>query len=86
VELKVDGIVESSKQITLAAGESQTVSFTIAEDAICKYQIEIAGLTGELVVVGPTGVNWWLIGSIIAAVIVALAIWMLMRWRRFSGH
>jgi LPXTG-motif cell wall-anchored protein len=84
VELKVNGVVESTKQITLGAGASQIVSFTIAEDAIGKYQIEIAGLTGEFVVTGPTGLNWWLIGGIIAAVILALAIWMLVRWRRFS--
>jgi hypothetical protein len=82
VELKVDGIVKSSKQITLGAGASQIVSFTIAEDAIGKYQIEIAGLTGEFIVGElPSKINWWLIGGIIAAVILALAIWMLVRRR-----
>jgi hypothetical protein len=87
VELKVDGIVKSSKQITLGAGASQIMSFTIAEDAIGKYQIEIAGLTGEFVVGElPSKINWWLIEGIIAAIILALAIWMLMRWRRFSGY
>jgi len=86
VELKVDGIVKSSKQVTLVAGASQTVSFTITEGSIGRYRVEIAGLEGEFVVVGQTGLNWWLIGGIIAALILTLAIWILMRWRRFSGY
>jgi len=84
VELKVNGVVESTKQITLGAGANQIVSFTVAEDAIGKYQIEIASLTGEFVVAGPPSINWWPIGGIIAAIILALAIWMLIRRRRFS--
>lgn len=85
VELKVNGVVESSKQITLAAGARQIVSFTTSEDNIGKYQVEIAGLTGEFVVGKPSGPNWWLIGGIIAAIVLALEIWILVRWRRFSG-
>jgi hypothetical protein len=84
LELKVNGVVESTKQITLGAGANQIVSFTVAEGAIGKYQIEIASLTGEFVVARPPSINWWPIGGIIAAIILALAIWMLIRRRRFS--
>jgi hypothetical protein len=84
VELKIDGVVESTKQITLAAGASQIVNFTVAKDAIGKYQIDIAGLKGELVVTAPYKINWWYLGGLIAALVLALAIWILMRWRRFS--
>jgi hypothetical protein len=85
VELKVDGTVKESKRVTLAAGASQIVNFTITGEAVGRYQVEIAGLNGEFVIAGPTGLNWWLIGGIIAAIILALVTWMLMRWRRFSG-
>jgi hypothetical protein len=85
VELKVNGITKSTKEVTVAAGTSSIVSFTTTEDAVGRYQVEIAGLKGEFVVAGPPSINWWLIGGIITAIILALAIWMLMRWRRFSG-
>ena len=89
LELKVNGISNATKQATIAAGASQTVSFTITENTAGKHQIEIAGLKGGFVVTGPpteTNNNWWLIGSIIAAVILALGLWILIRWRRFSGY
>jgi hypothetical protein len=86
VELKVDGIVKSTKQITLAAGASQIVSFTITGDTVGRYQVDIAGLKGEFVVAGKSKFNWWLIEGIIAAIILALVIWMFVRWRRFSGY
>jgi LPXTG-motif cell wall-anchored protein len=78
----------SSKQVTLAAGESQTVNFTITGDAVGKHRVEIAGLVREFEVTKAakqSQINWWLIGGIIAAIILALAIWILVRRRRFSG-
>jgi type VI protein secretion system component VasK len=73
-----------SKQVTLAAGTSQTVNFTITGDAAGKHQVEVAGLKGEFEVTQaakPSQINWWLMGGIIAAIILALAIWMLVRRR-----
>lgn len=81
VELKLDGTVKESKRLTLAAGTSQTVNFTITGDAIGKHSVEISGLKGEFVVAGPSGISWWLIAAIIAAIILALAIWIFMRRR-----
>jgi uncharacterized repeat protein (TIGR01451 family) len=86
VELKVDGTVKDNRKVTLGAGESQTVDFTTIGDATGNYQVEINGLTGEFVVTGPTGLNWWLIFGIVAAIILAVGIWILIRWRRFSGY
>ncbi|UCH52019.1 MAG: hypothetical protein JSV54_04590, partial [Chloroflexota bacterium] len=83
LELKVDGKVKSTKQITLAAGTSQTVNFTITTDAAGKHQIEVAGLEGEFVVVGPSGINWWLIAAII---ILLLAILSFVGWRQLSNR
>jgi hypothetical protein len=81
VELKIDGIVKSNKQLTLATGASQTVNFTITGDTAGKYSVEISGLQGEFVVVGPSGINWWLI---IIIVILLLAISSFVVWKQFS--
>jgi hypothetical protein len=86
VELKVNGITQSTKEVSVAAGTTSIVNFTVAEDAVGRYQVEIAGLTGEFVVAGKSKFNWWLIEGIIAAIILALVIWMFVRWRRFSGY
>jgi hypothetical protein len=89
LELKVDGTTKSTKQVAIAAGASQKVNFTTTGDAAGKHQVEVAGLNGEFEVTKaaqPSQINWWLIGGIIAAVILSLGIWMLMRWRRFSSY
>ncbi|MGD0353800.1 MAG: CARDB domain-containing protein [Dehalococcoidia bacterium] len=89
LELKVDGTTKSTKQVTIAAGASQAVNFTTTGDSVGKHQVEVAGLNGEFEVTPaakPSQIHWWLIGGIIAAVILSLGIWMLMRLRRFSGY
>jgi hypothetical protein len=77
LELKVNGISKSTKQITVAAGISQTVSFTVTGDAVGKHQIEVAGLSGEFEIV-KAAINWWLIGGI---TILMLAILSIVGWR-----
>jgi len=82
LELKLDGAVESSIQVTVAAGASQIVNFTIDGDTAGKHQVEVAGLMSEFEVVKaaePFKINWWLIGSIIGIVFV-LAIWSILGW------
>jgi hypothetical protein len=86
LELKVDGVVKSSKHIILAAGESKIVNFTTTGDAIGKHQVEIANLISDFEVLkaaGPVKINWWLIGSIIGIVIV-LVIWSILGWRWYK--
>jgi hypothetical protein len=90
LELKVDGTTKLTKQVTIAAWASQKVNFTTTGDAVGKHQVEVAGLNGEFEVTTkaaqPSQINWWLIGGIIAAVILSLGIWILMRSRRFSSY
>jgi plastocyanin len=50
VILKVAGVKESSKSISLNPGESKEVSFTISRDKPGTYQIECEGLSGSFVV------------------------------------
>jgi hypothetical protein len=86
MQLKVDGIVKSSKLVTIAPGTSQTVNFTISGDTVGKHQVEIAGLNGEFEVAGlnesevagQSQINWWLIGGITGAVlliIIGIVVW-----------
>jgi hypothetical protein len=86
LELKVDGVVKSNKQLTVAGGKSQTINFTITGDAVGKHGIQINGLVSEFEIIKiaePFKINWWLIGSLIGIIIV-LAIWSLVGWRWFK--
>jgi len=81
LELKVDGKVESTTQVTVAAGESQLVNFILTGDTAGKHQVEIAGLVGEFEVIKsavPPVINWWLAGGI---TLLVLAIWAILGWR-----
>ena len=64
------------------------VNFIVTGDAVGRHQVEVAGLAGEFEITKAakqSQINWWLIGGITAAIILALAIWIFMRRRRFSG-
>lgn len=50
VILKVDGVKEDFKTITLNAGESKEVSFAVSRDKAGTYQIECDGLSGSFAV------------------------------------
>jgi CARDB len=85
-ELKVDGAVKSSTQVTIAPGDSEPVTFTITGDTAGKHQVQVAGLTGEfevLIPAGQTTINWWLIGSIIG-IIAVIVIWSIISWQWFK--
>jgi hypothetical protein len=83
LELKVNGTVKSTTQVTVAPGASQIVNLTLTGDAAGKHQIEVAGLSGEFEVIKsavPSAINWWFIGSI-TGIILVLAIWAIIGWR-----
>jgi len=52
--LKVDGVQEASEDITVAAGASQSVSFTISREAPGNHTVNVSGLEGSFTVVAPT--------------------------------
>lgn len=52
-ELKIDGVIEATKQITLAAGASQLLSFTVSRDTPGTYRVTWDELAGEFVVTEP---------------------------------
>ena len=50
VTLKIDGVVEASKEVSVAAGASQEVVFTVSKDVAKTYSVDIDGLSGTFVV------------------------------------
>ncbi len=79
-KLKINGEQEASKNITVAAGSSQTVTFTTTRQAIGDYTVEVNGLSGTFAVAeaalpggtapSPSEANWPLIGGIIGGVVI----------------
>jgi len=69
--LKVNGVAEETKEVSLPGGASTTVSFTITRDVRGSYNVELGNqLSGLTVQTAPAGVGWSLVGGIIAAALV----------------
>jgi len=89
VTLKINGVVEETREVTVAAGASETVTFTTSGDKAGTYAVDVNGLTGSFTVneaaapppPPPSPVNWPVLLGIIAAV-VALAAIVLVLLRR----
>lgn len=80
VALKLDGVTEATKQVTLDAGASESVNFAVAKSAAGSYSVSVNGLSGSFDV--GAMLNWPLLGGIIAGVvIVGLIIFFLIRRR-----
>lgn len=88
VTLKIDEAVVASKEVTLAGGFSQTVVFTVAENAAGTYTVSVDGLAGTFEVKTappalPQPINWRLIGGIAASfVALVVFIWLTLIRRR----
>jgi hypothetical protein len=78
VELKLNGETVDTKTVTVGAGRSQPVSFTVSELDYGQYEVEVAGLSGEFT--ASRTITWWLILIIIIA--VGLIIWGVVWGRR----
>lgn len=75
VRLKINGSEVDSQELSLAAGASQTVSFTVSEESSGSYSVELDGLQGSFTVTEappppPSPTNWPLIGGIIGGVVI----------------
>jgi len=73
VVLKIDGVKEAEETVTLAAGESQDVSFSATREEPGNYTVTVDGWSGSftvLLLVEPPGINWALIGGIIGGVVI----------------
>jgi hypothetical protein len=82
LDLKIDGTVDSNKQVTVAAGTSQTVSFNTTGYAAGRHQVEVAGLSSEFEITSaaqPTSINWVFIGGVAATILLALLLLVVLR-------
>jgi len=50
VTLKINGVVEATKEVTLSAGTSQEVTFTAVKDVAGTYAVDVNGLSGSFIV------------------------------------
>ena len=79
--LKVNDVIEDSKEVTLAIGESREVSFEVIKESTGDYSVDINGHTASFVV---KGTNRGLIGGIIGGIVVVglLIYFLVFRKRR----
>ncbi|MBI2328727.1 MAG: hypothetical protein HYU85_03710 [Chloroflexi bacterium] len=50
VVLKINGVAEASRQVTLDAGIGQTVHFDVSRSSVGSYEIEVGNLTASFVI------------------------------------
>ena len=90
VTLMINNVVVATKYVTLAGGASQEVTFTTVKDVVGTYAVNVDGLSGTFVVevAPPALINWWLIGGIITALVIAglLIYFMVIRRRVIEGE
>lgn len=68
IVLKINGIVESTENVTLTGGATGAVTFTVSKDVEGTYDIKVGGLTGTFTVI--KSLNWPLIIGIVGAVVI----------------
>jgi hypothetical protein len=58
--LRINGALETEKTVTLAAGESQTIVFSVIRNKPGVYQVEVSSQTGSFTISGGAGggLNW----------------------------
>jgi len=94
VVLKINGVKEAEKSITVAPGSTESVSFSVTKEQAGSYDVTVDGLSGSFTVVAVPApppappvkppINWPVVGGIIAAlVVVGLLIFFLVRRRAY---
>jgi hypothetical protein len=87
--LTINGVVEGTREITLAGG-SQQVAFSVAEDEAGSYSVAVNDLEGLFEVleaplfpiVLPAAVAWTILGLAIAALVVSAVVFPIVLMRR----
>ncbi|GAH50416.1 unnamed protein product, partial [marine sediment metagenome] len=82
VVLKIDGAPVVTKVVTLGAGESIKVTFSVIRDVAATYQVEIDGQRGQFTIVPPLvypspplPFPWWWI--VVGVVVIGLLVFFL---------
>jgi len=90
--LKINGIKEAEKSVTVAAGKSQSVSFSVTREEAGSYSVDVSGLTGSFKVVAPAPpppaapeakplFSWALVGIIAGVIILGVLVFAIARRR-----
>jgi len=83
VVLNINGVKEAEQAVSLGAGESQDVTFSVSREEAATYSVAVEGLTGEFVVVPPPPANYGPLYSGIVAGVIAVGLlsyyWMTRR-------
>jgi len=86
VTLWIDDTVEAGKNVSLGAGETTPVSFTVSRDVEGSYQVRLDRLFGNFRVIGEAKapIAWWvwLIIGLVSAAVLGFAGWMVVQRRR----
>jgi len=76
VTLRIDGAIEATQIVTVDAGASETVIFTVVRTDVGTYGVEVDGLFGSFTVSAPPPTAWLVLFLAIAAIIpVVLILW-----------
>jgi len=98
VTLRIDGVAVATRDVTLAGGTSQEVTFTTSKDTAGIYTVSIDDQTGTITVKEeaappppppptppppPPPFNWWLvIGPVIGVIVIGIIVWLVVIRRR----
>ncbi len=86
--LKLDGVQREVREITLAAGSTETVVLTISVNGSGTHTLSVNGVNRRLTVVKDGGsvseINWWFVGGIAIGVILIGALTTVISLRRRS--
>jgi hypothetical protein len=86
VVINKNGATEATSEVTLAPGQSTTVSFSSTADSAGNYQIEIDGLTGEFTAIEEAPFNaWFIVGPILAVMLAGSVIYYFIIIRKRKG-
>ena len=89
VILKINGVAETAKEVTLDAGASTEVSFSTAKEAAGIYSVDINGAAGTFEVKLPPVTkhfNWWIIvGATAGAALAALLTYAFRAQKKYGG-
>lgn len=82
VSLRVNQVLEQTKQITLVPGQTEVVTFTVTKDKPGSYTVEVNGLTKGFTMVAPSWLSkcWWITMAVLVA--IGLLIYFLSRRKR----
>ena len=79
--LKIDRAPVATKVVTLGAGKSTKVTFSVTRDVAATYQVEIDGQRGKFTVTPKPGppkpFPWWMVWIVVEVVVVGLLIYFL---------